>query len=254
LDTTPMQNKAGYIIRISEHALITLILNGLEAYCIKHDNKTPRLETCGALFGYQVGLKGNRILYQVEIANVDTSAKRYKRAVTPNTSAMKLKAEIMGAYWPNLEYIGDYHTHVYKSVEDVYSVEKEEGDRRGDDKGFYLSNGDRHWLEANASLCLSYGYRIGLVVTIAGMKRKGVIGSKPANSRSQAVEFNLGRKKLWISAYYVYEERDKVKYSSNNDRLITLECHSLLGFRGLLGQMTHVVSDKSMLRAHGAIH
>lgn len=232
MDTAHLQKKAGYVIRLSEHALITLILNGLEAYSVGHERKTPHLETCGALFGYQVPLKDNRILYQIEIANVDTSAKRNKRSVTPNINAMKLKADIMGAFWPNLEYLGDYHTHVYKSVSDVYSVELEEGDRRGDDKGFYISNGDRHWLEANAALCLSYGYRIGLVVTIAGMKRTGGVGAKPANSRSQAIEFNLGKKKVWLSAYYVYEQNAIVKYSANNDRLITIECPSLLGFRG----------------------
>ena len=232
MDTTILQKMDGYVIRLSEHALITLILNGLEAYCVQHENKTPQLETCGALFGYQIPLRGNRILYQIEMANVDTSAKRNKRSVTPNTNAMRLKAEIMETYWPNLQYLGDYHTHVYKSLDDVYSVELEEGDRRGDDKGYYISNGDRRWLEANAALCLNYGYRVGLVVTIAGMKRNGNIGAKPANTRSQAVEFNLGKRKVWISAYYAYEEGGNIKYSSNNDRFITLECPSLLGFRG----------------------
>ena len=113
------------IIRMSEQAIISMALNGIEAYSIKHAAEGElRLETCGALFGYEVCLPDGRILYQIEMANVDTSAGRLKSSVSPNPLAMKRKANIMSQFWPHLKYIGDYHTHPYRTRADVFSVKK----------------------------------------------------------------------------------------------------------------------------------
>jgi len=59
-------NSRGYIIRISENALIQMVLNGLEAYSIFHRGiKGPRvtLETLGWLWGYEVVLANKQNLY-----------------------------------------------------------------------------------------------------------------------------------------------------------------------------------------------
>jgi hypothetical protein len=221
------------IIRMSEQAIISMALNGIEAYSIKHAAEgESRLETCGALFGYEVRLPDCRILYQIEMANVDTSAERLKSSVSPNPLAMKRKANIMSKFWPHLKYIGDYHTHPYKKRADVFSVKKEKGARRGDNKGYYLSKGDRTWLKDNSSLCKKYGYKVGLVVTIAKLQRKARGSNDFTNPQLQTIEFNLDNFKVWISAYYVFESEGKLQYSKNNDKNVTIECPSIIGFLG----------------------
>ena len=222
-----------FIVRISEHTIISMALNGIEAYSVKHSIEgESRLETSGALFGYEVQLAKNRILYQIEMANVDTSARRSKDSVMPNPLAMKRKAQIMGKYWPHIKYIGDYHSHPYRKRSDVFSVKKEEGARRGDNKGYYLSQGDRDWLKANSLFCKKFGYKVGLVVTIAKLQRKTKSPNNFSNSQMQTIEFTLDGFKLWISAYYVFEKDGILHYSNNNDKNISIECPSIIGFLG----------------------
>lgn len=167
------------IVRLSEQAIIAMALNGIEAYSVKHASEgEARLETCGALLGYETKTSDGRILYQIEMANVDTSARRRRSSVSPSPLAMKRKARIIASYWPHLKYIGDFHTHPYRNRSDVFSVVQEEGSRRGDNKGYYLSQGDRSWLKDNSSICKRYGYKVGLVLTIAKLQRKT---RKPCN-------------------------------------------------------------------------
>lgn len=222
-----------HVVRISEQAVISMALNGIEAYSVKHAAEgESRLETCGALFGYEMKLSKDRVLYQIEMANVDTSAERLKSSVSPNPLAMKRKANIMAKFWPHMKYIGDYHTHPYRKRADVFSVEKEKGSRRGDNRGYYLSEGDREWLRDNSSLCKKYGYKIGLVVTIAKLQRKARIANDITNTQLQTIEFHLDGFKVWISAYYVFEQNNELQYSKNNDKNMTIECPCIIGFLG----------------------
>ena len=210
-----------------------MVLNGIEAYSVKHYGKGKyRLETCGALFGYEVKLNENKILYQIEMANVDTSAERSENSVLPNRVAMNKKANIMSKYWPHIKYIGDYHTHPYNNIAEVLSTEIEKGASKGDNKGYYLSVGDRDWLNENSVSCKECGYKVGLLITIAELKRKGKILNNITNSQMQTIEFNLDDLKIWISAYYTFEKDNKLFYSKNNDKNITIECPSIIGFSG----------------------
>ena len=98
-------NIRGYIIRISENALIQMVLNGLEAYSIFHRGiKGPRvaLETLGWLWGYEVVLPNNQNLYSIENMSIDTSAVRDHGYCDPNDRALELKRDLMTSFWPHL--------------------------------------------------------------------------------------------------------------------------------------------------------
>lgn len=83
-------NQKGYIVRVSENALIHMVLNGLEAYSIKHEcnkYKLNNLETYGQVWGHVRVLPNGKSLYCVEMITIDTSAIRMKNSVEPNNDA-----------------------------------------------------------------------------------------------------------------------------------------------------------------------
>lgn len=115
-------NVNGYIIRIGENALIQMCLNGLEAYSIAHKEGKrfqKHLETLGLLWGHELELSNKKTLYCVELASVDTSAERYHDSCEPNDDALELKRNILTSFWPQYDFLGDFHTHPYKNYLEV---------------------------------------------------------------------------------------------------------------------------------------
>jgi len=115
------RNTSGYIIRISEQAPVHMCLSGMEAFSASHLRRGPRirLETYGSLWGHEVRLPRGRTLYSVEMAAVDTSAKMENDEVRPAPAALDLKRDVMTSFWPQLEFLGDFHTHPERKAADV---------------------------------------------------------------------------------------------------------------------------------------
>jgi hypothetical protein len=206
-----------------------MILNGLEAYSVMHTKNAKFVEIYGNLFGYQSTMRDNRTLYQVETVNIDTSAKGNANSVKPNLDALVLKTETMRHYWPHLEYLGDFHTHPYESINEVTSTELEQGTKKGDNKGYFLSQGDRKSLESLSEFYVlnDTKYRIGLLVTIAAIAADK--GKEAEHLHRNCIQFNLKRHKLWITAYCAYKDGEKLKYTNNRKSNVLLECQSVIG-------------------------
>jgi len=221
------KNNEGYVVRLSENALLSLVLNGLEAYAVFDMNKKsgPKrgLETYGSLIGYETKMKDERTLFQIELANVDTSAKRNKDSVKNNEDATRLKSDTLKSFWPHLEYLGDFHTHPYKCYTDVDDIE-----------GYYLSEDDRKDLAENSSSWDGYGYRAGLVVAIGELKIAGSKNRDWVGSECTCVQMTLGNLRLWITAYCAFldDKKKKLVYTDDNDPLVFLDCPSITGFAG----------------------
>jgi len=219
-----------YYIRISENVLLQLILNGLEAYTVLHPGKSraiTRIETYGLLWGHEIHLpKDNGILYSIEMASVDTSTERGRNYCTPNDSALELKRDIMTSFWPQYDFIGDFHTHPYEDYKKV--IEK---------KWYNFSNPDYESLTDYSDYWMKHNYRVGLVLTIAQLTNKSQ--KVPRYYQNNTIEFTLGNYRLWIKGYIVYKNDN---YESEyNEKEITLAvtdhdeddvfliCPSLLG-------------------------
>lgn len=218
-------NRSGYIVRISEHALISLVLNSLEAYCVHHkniDKKHDRikLETFGNLFGYEVKLVDGKKVYQIEVVNIDTSIKQRSGSVDYNEEAISLKVDTISSFWPHLEYLGEFHSHPYDNYKQAKDI-----------KGYYLSEGDRDDLSINSDFWSKYKHRVGLLLTIGPMERTGRKSPEWMDSNSNCVELNLGNFKLWITAYCSYKNKTGMHYTKDNDPLVTLDCPALTGLQ-----------------------
>lgn len=109
-------NPDGYVVKVSEAALAQICLNGLEAYVIGGNGpkgRTNLLETYGLLWGHEVSLPDGKTLYSIEFMSVDTSAATTRNSFLPNPSALHMKTDIISSFWPQYEFIGDFHTHPY---------------------------------------------------------------------------------------------------------------------------------------------
>ena len=221
------KNETGYVVRLAEKALVSLVLNGIEAYAVFDKNKKigskSGLETYGSLIGYETKMKDGRALFQIELANVDTSAKRNKGSVSYNEDATTLKADTLRSFWPHLEYLGDFHTHPYAHYTDVST------------EGCYLSDGDRKDLASNNVFWEQHKYRVGIVVAIAKLKKAGSKEPVWINTECTCVEMTLANLRLWVAAYCVFkEDEDELCYTEDNDPLVFLDCPSITGFAGEL--------------------
>ncbi len=237
-----------YYIKISEDALIQLILNGLEAYSVSHLGKKKartRLETYGLLWGHEIQLPNNNgTLYSIELISIDTSAKRGRNYCNYSDSALELKRDVMTSFWPHYDFLGDVHTHPYKNYKNV------------EDKKLYeFSKGDINDLKDRCNYWKKHKYRVGLVLTIAQMRREGTKGSKYL--KENLIEFTLGNYRLWIKCYIVlYEnseenedDKSELIVSKHDEEYVILDCPALAP-----GIMTEFTSFGRGKRGPGVKH
>ena len=211
-----------YVVRISENALISLVLSSLEAYSVKKKDikekgrPKSRIEVYGSLFGHEILMKNREILYQVEMAHTDTTAEQRRSSVDENKEAISLKADVITSFWPHLIYLGDFHSHPFKTTQEVRK-----------DKKYFMSEDDREWL--NNNFWKQKGYRVGLVMTIAAM---GKAGSKASGwVATNCVQATLGNYRMWLSAYCAYSLKSEYRYTRDNDPSVTLDCPALTGLK-----------------------
>lgn len=217
------KNQMGYIVRVSEKALILMILNGIEAYSTVNKNlgtdgrRHGPLETYGNLFGYETTLKNGERLYSIELLSTDTSALQSRHMTDYNEETIKLKADTIRCFWPQFEYLGEFHTHPYLTPEDVKN-----------DNGYYFSDDDRK--DLGNPLFEAVGYRVATVLTISTMEKRGRRECQWVDSNHNCVELNLGNLKLWLSAYCTFiDESGKLTCTENNDPSLLLDCPALTG-------------------------
>ena len=215
-------NSKKYVVRVSENALITLILSSLEAYSVKKKDikekgrPKSRIEIYGSLFGHKTIMKNNEIIYHVEMAHTDTTAEQRRSSVDENREALSLKSDVISSFWPHMIFLGDFHSHPFKNIRDVV-----------ESKRYFLSEGDREWL--NDPFWKQKDYRVGLVMTIAAMEKAGTKGCDwVANN---CIETTMGNYRMWLAAYCVYNQNGKYMYTGDNDESVTLDCPSLTGLK-----------------------
>lgn len=212
-------NSNGYIIRIGENALIQMCLNSLEAYSIAHKKGKrlqKNLETLGLLWGHELELSNKKTLYCVELATIDTSAERNHDSCELNDDSLELKRNVLSSFWPQYDFLGDFHTHPYQNYLDVpkeklYSFSKEDYES--------IENRTEFWEPKN--------YRVGLVLTIAQMTKRSSKGFRRYNSST--LEFTLGNYRVWLKGYVAYMAEKRIKLTEHDDDKVLLECPALTG-------------------------
>lgn len=208
----------GYTVRVSEEAVMQMILSGLEAYSVLHEGKKKRqkrIETAGLLWGNEIQ-KEKKVLYNITTVSIDTSAKRAAGSVTQNENALKIKKDIMDSFFPQHDFLGDFHTHPYH---DYAKVTK---------KSYAFSKDDINDIETNSEYWDEYNYRVGLVLTIARMTNRK---KHPENKviSNNTLQFTTGNYRMWLKAYVIYKKDDSLKFTKHEDDNVILLVPSIEG-------------------------
>lgn len=216
-------NENGYVIRISENTLIQMCLNGLEAYCVKHKESgrnTNKLETYGQLWGHEITLPNKKTLYCVEMVSIDTSAIRDRDTVDYSDDALMIKRDTMTSFWPQYDFLGDFHTHPYDHYKKAF-----------DNKCYLFSERDYESIEDCSDYWKKHNYRVGIVLSISNMKKSS--DKEPEWIDKGTIEFTLGNYRFWIKGYIAYEdENNNLKLTEHEDENVILDCPALVGLIG----------------------
>lgn len=229
------RNPNGYYVRLSEDALVQLVLAGLEAYCVDHAHDGRRrsgVETYGSLWGHQVrsGAHGPTI-YCVEQVGIDTSAERDRWSVHPSSEALTLKRQVMESLWPQYDFLGDVHTHPFGHMSEVSATER----------GF--SEIDIDDIVSHSAYWEDHGYRVGMVMSIAWMKR-ATADPKIEILDASTVRFTLRNLRMWLKAYVAHLEVEGMPDLVVTDESVVLDCPALTGLNLHYGPMGKVATGR----------
>ena len=196
------------VIRVSDSAILHLMLAGMESFRVRHWGKHVRenseipVEANGILFGYAV--QRDEVDYLiVEHASTDKFAKGYATWVESwNETVNKEKRKVICSQWPHLQVIGDFHTHPYANYTQAER-----------DRGWEFSAGDfKFHEELNPE---HWEGRCALVLTIAELKRVQE-DSRRSNETwaDNVIHWQLGDFRYWLSAIVldVIQESDTSRF------------------------------------------
>ena len=182
-----------YVVNVSESALMHLCLIGLESYCIP---RTPK-ETYGLLWGASVNKCNDATHYIVGHVSTDVEAERTADWVAYSKKSLVLKRNIIEECWPSLSFLGDFHTHPFRSREEA----------RG---GYKLSEGDREDVEEeNRRFWFRADLKVSLVMAIYPLETRGWQVPGRINNRANTIKWTLRNHRqeeyyrLRLSAYVI---------------------------------------------------
>jgi hypothetical protein len=214
------------IVSISESAFFTMTTTALEAYRIEHitanGSKSDRVETFGHLWGYMSKSSAGMVdIYRVVWADTSTAVIRDTSSVACDPEAMPLKESFLGCFFPEVEYLGDYHSHPYDSVNDGVKSELEVQRK----ELYKFSDADFRAVR-NIQKEDMAKYRVGLVVTIyeRGDQRPR---SMELLDEESCIRFQYENTTIWIKAYVWKENKKDFGFRKRPDKSVKLVCPTL---------------------------
>lgn len=217
-----MENSEEFYVSISDDTLMGLVLNGLEAFVVGHIRSKGRdyrytSETGGSIWGHEIQLKDAN-LYHINAVSTDTSARTDGGSFWTTDKVCLLKQDVVSSYWPEKEFLGDFHTHPFKD-KSAAEIEK--------DRDYDFSKPDKASVKDDSLFNDDerLGYRVGLVLTLCVMQRDAE--QEPEYVSNSCIRFNMGNYRMWLEAY-VYDRKQKQLV----DDIVFQECHRLMGQNG----------------------
>jgi hypothetical protein len=207
-------------VSLSEQAFFTIVTSALEAYRVDHselsDGAAIRLETFGHLWGYENQASDGVAVYRVVLADVSTAAFMANDCVRPKELAKQLKAQFVDTFFPELMFIGDFHSHPYSLEEDEVKTELDLERKQL----YQFSSAD--FSRAREMQDDKQNYRIGLVATVYERERKISRSSTYVDVQS-CIRFQYENLTVWIKAYVWFGD----DYRRKSDKMVGLICPNL---------------------------
>lgn len=211
------------VVSISEQAFFSIVTSALEAYKLEHvlngGDSAARVETFGHLWGYYQPLIGRDMIYRVVLADTSTAVERDQSSVAFTDEAQELKQGFIDTFFPEVCYLGDYHSHPYSYEDDEVKTELELERRHL----YRFSEGDFRSVKSLQDKSLDY--RVGLVATVFERERKVNRSLKRLDGES-CIRFQYLSMTIWLKAY-VWTSDDNYNYRRKADKMVRLVCPSL---------------------------
>jgi len=211
------------VVSISEQAFFSIVTSALEAYKLEHvlngGDSAARVETFGHLWGYDQPLIGRDMIYRVVLADTSTAVERDQSSVAFTDEAQELKQGFIDTFFPEVCYLGDYHSHPYSYEDDEIKTELELERRHL----YRFSEGDFRSVKSLQDKSLDY--RVGLVATVFERERKVTRSLKRLDGES-CIRFQYLSMTIWLKAY-VWTSDDNYNYRRKADKMVRLVCPSL---------------------------
>lgn len=212
------------IVSISEQAFFSIITTALESYKIDHllrdGDMGARVETFGHLWGYLQDLKGGDKVYRVVWADTSTSVVREKGSVAYNKDAQELKQTFVDTFFPEVSYLGDYHSHPYSNKDDGVKTELE----LERSELYKFSNADFRSVKSLQDED-ALDYRVGLVVTVFEREQQ-VSRAQTRLDGESCIRFQYSGMTIWIKAY-VWSDDGEQNYRRKACKMVRLVCPGL---------------------------
>ncbi len=211
------------LVSISDHVFFNVVTSALEAYKLSHvtdDGPCARVETFGHLWGYATkDPHGLVTVYRLVWSDTSTAVKRSKDSVTFDDEAYQLKESFVWSYFPEVSYMGDFHSHPYSLENDRVKTELEV--ERS--KLYQFSKADldsvRQLQNGGAK------YRVGLVATVYGRDKK-VNRSTVWLDDQSCLRFQYDEMTIWLKAY-VWAGDSHEGFRRKSDRMVRLICPAI---------------------------
>lgn len=218
-----MSKQLQHIVSLSEPAFFSIVSAALEAFSIAREGKPADehlpIESYGNLWGYEAcSARGERILH-VSMADIDLSAECGPGSAEPNPESFQLKQDLIDRFRPELEYLGNFHSHPYDLVNDDIRTALEV--ERGTHYRFSPSDIE---LVRHLKKDLGRNYRVGIIATVFRADKH--VRRKDAYVRTETenyscIRFSYSDFTIWLKAH-VYGEKNAI-----DDQRVALLCPSV---------------------------
>jgi hypothetical protein len=205
------------VIWLDDRAIEDIVLVALEAYAVPRRG-VRFTETYGICFGSTKSTEekrqahGKHTTHYVYISSVHIQlrAEGFSNKVTYDLRSLETQMAVAKHLFPQLDIVGDFHTHPYKSVEELRAI-----------KGWRYSRGDEACIPTWVSPLTGMGYHPRTSI-IVGIAKGGRRISKPGKLKPNVVRFSINKYHFYLAAYRIVGRR----YS---DKLIAINAISLPG-------------------------
>jgi hypothetical protein len=200
------------IIWLDDRAIEDIVLVALEAYSVPKGRGLKSTETYGICFGSTKSTEEKRQAHgrhtvryiHIDSVHIQVRAEGYSNKVMYDLRSLESQMSAAKHLFPQLDIVGDFHTHPYKNIGDLRAM-----------KGWRYSREDETNIPDWVSPLREMGYqpRTSLVVAVA---KAGKRAARPSRVKSNVIRFSVGKHHLFLACYRIIGNRYSEKYVTLN--------------------------------------
>jgi hypothetical protein len=195
------------VIWLEDRAIEDIVLVALEAYAVPRQG-VKFTETYGICFGSTKSVDETRLAHgrhvtryvNISSVHIQLRAECYSSKVTYDLRSLETQMAVATHLFPQLDIVGDFHTHPYKDVNELRAA-----------KGWNYSRADEVGIPTWVTPLKQMGYhpRMSLIVAVAKGGRRIV---RPGRMRPNVVRFSIKRYHFYVACYRIIGKRYSDKH------------------------------------------